>query len=529
MLEPKDGLFEALKKIGQQHQEGGEMVLTLPKDSPLLNNLLTLRILKKEAKKLGIELELQTDDLRGQNLLTTFNPALPAGRPTPPSKPAPLGFQEGVDVYPAPFSDEKGVGVYTEAGQVVEKSGRKFLAFLKSPTMKKFLLFSAVGFAGLGVIFAILWTVPKATIRLTIRSEALVQSFELTASPSATTTDASRKILPAVLVEVEEKGEQKAEASGKKEKGTRAEGEMAIYNWTDDAKTFAKEEVVTLIRVEGDKLRFLLDEELTVPAQTASVSATPEERTTTYTPGKETVRVTAEKVGGEYNIEADEEFSIAGLSTDEFLAQNSNAFEGGKKEDVQIVTSEDQNRLLARLKDELEKKASEDIKSRTVGDQKLNGEAVAYEILGQTFDKEIEEEAEEFTLNLRLKGSALVYSQTQLDDLVAELLAGNVPEDFDLSDKELVTEVSAAKMEEGEDGGKMLQIIAKTKASVISKVDENRIKEDLIGRSLESAQKYLESIPGVSAVEITVFPPLPGALTRMPRLTSRIEILSKHD
>ncbi len=513
MLEPTDGLFEALEKIGQQSPESGRLVLTIPENSPLLNNLLILKILKREAKKRGIELELQTDDLRGKNLLATLRPPEPA---SPAGRPNALGFQEGVDVY-------------SQAGQAVEKSGRKFLDFLKSPFMKKFLFFSGLGFAGLGVIFAIIWTVPKATIRLDIRSEALVQSFELTASPSATAVDASRKILPAVLIEVEEKGEQKAETTGKKEKGTKAEGEVTIYNWTDEEKTFNKETLLTLISVEGDKRRFLLDEELTVPAQTASVSATPEERTTTYTPGKETVRVTAEKVGEEFNLKANEQLSIAGLSTDEFLAQNSSAFEGGKKEEVKTVTREDQGRLLTRIKDELELKAREDIKSRTVGDQKLNEEAVVYEILGQTFDKEVEEEAEEFTLNLQVRGSALVYSQTQLNDLVSELLAENIPGDFDLSDKELVTEVSAAKIEEGEDGGKMLQIITKTKASVISKVDEKRLKEDLVGRSLESAQKYLESVPGVSAVEITVFPPLPGALTRMPRLTSRIEILARHN
>ncbi len=510
MLEITDGLFEALKKISASGDSGsGQLVLTIPENSPLLNDLLTLKILKRESKKLGIELELQTDDLRGQNLLATL-------APTEPSTSVALGFQEGVDVY-------------SQAGQAVEQKGRKLLAFLKSPTMKKFLLFLGLGLAGLGLIFALLWTVPKATVRLTIRSEALVQSFELTASPSATTVDASRKIFPAVLVEVEEKGEQKAEATGKKEKGTKAEGEVTIYNWTDEEKTFAKETLLTLIRVEGDKLRFLLDEELTVPAQTVSVSTAPEERTTTYTPGKEVVRVTAEKVGDEYNIDTDEELSVAGLSTDDFLAQNSSAFEGGKKEEVQIVTSEDQNRLLARLKDELEKRAREDIKSRTVGDQKLHEESIAHEILSQNFDKDIDEEAEEFTLNLKLKGSALVYSQTQLDDLVSELLAENIPGDFDLSNKELVTEVSAAKIEEGEDGGKMLKIIAKTKASVISKVDEDRIKENLVGRGLESAQKYLESIPGVSTVQITIFPPLPGALTRMPRITSRIEILPQHD
>jgi hypothetical protein len=426
-------------------------------------------------------------------------------------------------------SFKEGVDVYAEAGQAVEKSGRNLWAFLKSPTMKKFLLFSGIGLALLGVGFALLWTVPKATVRLGVRSENLVRSFELTASPSATTIDRQRKILPAVLVEVEEKGEKKAEATGSKERGTKAQGEITVYNWTDDEKTFPKETEATLIRVEGEKLKFLLEEALTVPPQTASVSATLEEKTTTYTPGKGTVRVIAEEVGEEYNIEADSKLSVSGLSTDDFLAQNSSGFEGGKKEEVTIVSSEDHNRLLQKLKQELERQGREDIKSRTVGDQKLSEEAISFEILGQTFDKEVGEESEEFKLTLRLKGSAVVYSKSQLDNLVAELLKDSVPKDFGLSDKDLVTEAGAAKMVESEEGKKMLQIIAKVKAFVVSKVDEERMKEELTGRSLDSAQKYLESVPGVSEVGITIFPPLPGPLRRMPRLASRIEIILKNN
>ncbi len=513
-LKASDNLFTVLEKL-KSRGEGGQVDLTIPDGSPLLDNLLTLKILKKEANKLGVKLELETDDPRGQNLLNTLAPA-------PASAPAAgpiggMGFKEGVDVSPPTSADVAG-----------EKSGLNLLKIFKSPGFKKFLLFSGVGLAGLGAIFALLWTVPKATVRLTVRSENLVRSFELTASPSATAIDQEKRILPAVLIEVEEKGEQKAEATGKKEKGTKAEGEITIYNWTDDEKTFPRDTAVTLIRIEGEKLKFLLDEELTVPPQTASVSSTPEERTTTYTPGKESARVTAEKFGEEYNVETDSQFSIAGLSTDSFLAQNSADFEGGKKEEVTIVSSEDQNRLLQKLKEELEGQARKDIKSRAVGDQRLDEEAIAYEILGQTFDKEVDEETEEFKLSLRLKGSALVYSQTQLNTLVSELLKDSVPEDFDLSDKDLTTEAGAARMVEDEDGKKMLQIIAKVKASVVSKVDEEKIKEGLTGRSLGSAQKYLESVPGVSAVEISIFPPLPGPLTRMPRLVSRIEFLLKH-
>jgi len=501
-LESTDGLLEALEKIRRAAKSSAAErgTLSLPDGSPLLRNRLSQKILKKEAQKLGVVVE-----------------GLALGDERPPT----FGFQEGVDIRPA---DQ-----VVETGRRIEAGGRRLVEILHSRGMKKFLLFSGTGLAGLGVVTALLWMVPKATVRLDVRSESLVQGFELVASPSATAIDTEKKILPAVLIEVEEKGEQKAEATGKKEKGTEAKGESTIYNWTDDDKTFAKETVLTLIRVEGEKLKFLLAEELTVPAQTASVSATPEERTTTYTPGKKTAAVTAEKVGEEYNLRAGSQFSLAGLSTDEFLAQNSEAFAGGKKEEVTIVTDEDQNRLLTRLKEELEKKAREDIQSRTVGDQKLSEEAIAYEVLGQTFDKEVDEEATDFNLILRLKGSAFIYSQKQLEELVAKLLAEEVPENFDLADKELATEVSAAQIIEGDDGQKMLKIFTKTKAAVVSQVDQDRIKNDLVGRGLNSAQKYLESIPGVVAVEITVFPPLPRPLMRMPQLTSRIDIVLKHD
>ena len=89
MFEPTDGLFEALEKIKRQAPEEGGLVSSIPENSPLLNNLLTLKILKKEAKKLGVELKLETDDPRGKNLIASLEG----------QKETTLGFQEGVDIY----------------------------------------------------------------------------------------------------------------------------------------------------------------------------------------------------------------------------------------------------------------------------------------------------------------------------------------------------------------------------------------------------------------------------------------------
>lgn len=495
-IEARDNLSEIIRKLKERSGEGGLVSLNVPRGSPLLKNLLNVKILLDQAEKLGIILKLESGDPKGRNLLARLSEAPPE-----------LGFAVGIDV----------------AGRE-PRSELNLKKIFKSRWARRVLLWLI--FLSLAVvgIFAALFTFPRASIRLQVRSETLVQSFELLASPSASIADKDQKILPAVLLEVREEGEQKAEATGKREEGEKARGEVTIYNWTDDDKTFKKDSIITLIRVEGEKLRFLLDKEATVSAQTISISTTTEERTATYSPGKKIAAVAAEKVGEEYNIDGGEEFSVQGLSTDDFLAQNSADFTGGKKQEITVVTSEDQTKLRDKLKEELSIEAQSALESRTVGDQKLHPEAVVIDVLIQNFDKDVDEEAEELKLTLSLKGRAVVYSEAQLRELVAALLEQSVPDGFDLSDKDLITEVGAAKSVETEDKQLALQLLVKIKAFVTSQLDEEQVKKDLAGRSISSAQQYLEKLPNISSVKITTFPPLPGPLYRMPRLPSRIDI-----
>lgn len=478
----------------------GPVSVNVPSGSPLFKNLLDLKILLNQAERRGIKLKLKTEEERGQNLLGSLSE-------TPPTK---FGFTEGVDV----------------ASTQPRPQPLKIL--LTSRRLRKISLFLILISLAVVGVFVALFTIPRATITLKVSSEMLVQSFEMLASPSASRANKEQKILPAVLLSVEEKGEQKAETTGKKEVGEKARGEVTIHNWTDEERTFAEDTIITLLKIEGEKRRFLQDKEATVSAQTVSVSTTTEERTTTATPGKETVAVTAEKVGEEYNIKAGENFSLQGFSTDDFLAQNSNEFTGGKKEEILVATLEDRSRLSEKLKMELSQKAQGDLESRTVGDQKLHPEAIVIEVSQETFDKEVDEEAKELKLALTLKGRAVVYSKDQLRELVLSLLEENIPEGFDLADRNLTIEVAAAQTVELEEGI-ALQLLVKIKAFVSSKLDERRIKNDIAGRNIPLAKQYLEKLPNISSVGITTFPPLPGPFYRMPRLADRIDIKIEHE
>jgi hypothetical protein len=504
-VEAGDTLFSVWQKIKGPLSEVKEVVLEISAGNEALGNILALKLLRKEARKRGGKINFKGVDEQSQNLASILR-----GQTMPAAGADGLGFKEGVDIAAARPSAKR----------------PSLSAILHSPRFRRAALLLSAAAALVVILFVGLFTVPKAKIVLTVDSESLVQSYEVFASPSATAVDKEKRILPAVLLTVEERGEDSAAATGKKEKGEKARGEVTIYNWTDDPQDFDAGTPITYISVGDEKLRFLLDEDVTVPPQEASVSATTEKRITTYKPGKTSAKVTAEEIGEQYNLKADSQFSLAGLSTDDFLAQNDEQFSGGKKEEIKVVTAEDQRRLKARLEDDLKKKAREDLLSRTVGDQKLLETAVLFETLGETYSHQVDEEAEEFTLTLRIGGSGLLYSEETLNELITELLKENVPEDYDLSDGDLTVDVGAVSIEKPEGVEEpMLKIFAKVKSSVVPTYDKEKIKKQLLGLTIGEAQKTLEALPNVFSVRVSLFPPLPGPFRRIPRVAERVEIV----
>jgi len=71
---------------------------------------------------------------------------------------------------------------------------------------------------------------------------------------------------------------------------------------------------------------------------------------------------------------------------------------------------------------------------------------------------------------------------------------------------------------------KSLSFQAKITAQVVPEVDTERIKDELTGRNVESAQQYLSSLGEITSYELKLWPNLPPALQRIPRSPKRITI-----
>lgn len=488
-LEPSDNLLTALKKIKEAPFE--EIELVLPPESPLLDNLLNLKILKKEARKAGKRLKIKSysggemEDLAGGT----------AGEVVPDK--ATFGFVRGKDIAEAALA--KGYGRSLKV-----KLGRNFLIPL-----------GAIGFLVALLVLGYLY-VPKATVNLSVDSEALVKSFEIEASPSAQSINEEQRVIPAVKITATGQEESEGEATGKKEVGEKAKGVVTLYNKTNSEKSFPAGTVISKGRVEGEDLRFLLENGLTVPARTSTTSA---EQVTTYFPGRVEVSVTAEKIGEEYNLSRGETFNVANYPTNDFIAQCYADFAGGTKRKVSVVSIKDREKLEEELKSKLESRLRNDLESRLVGDQKLEKGAVSFKELKKDFDKEVGEEADKFNLKMEFSALGFAYSQGQLKDLLGKLLKEFVPEQYELSSAEGGVEVFGAKTEK-----EVLEFTAKVQGFVIPKIDKESLRNELAGKPLDWGCSYISSIANIRDCSINLWPPFPRFLRSLPHRRERIEM-----
>jgi len=494
--EANENLFSLLTRLQAIASEGDEEVCFLfPAQAGVLGNGLNLKMLLGEGERLGKKVTFKAEGEEGQNLISSL--------------------AEG------PATMESAV-----EAEVVSPAPKRFwplpLPHFSLPLPRLWWWgLAALLLLLLGGIVLSYWRVPRATVRLKVRSEELVKSLEVMASPSAQAIDFDRRIIPAVTIVVEEKGEKSGETTGKKTVGEKAKGKVTIYNRTDAAKTFGAGTAVNFSKVEGDNiktLKFKLEEEATVPAQTSTISA----ETRVYISGKaENVPVVAEEIGPDSNLPAETSFTVHNLPTEQFLAKNTASFTGGESHEVKTVTEDDQKALVAKLTEELKEKSSGSLKAKLVGDQKLEAGAANFKVGEAKFDHELGDEAEKVKLDLTLEAKALAYSQAQLVELLTKLIVNFVPGQYTLVSRDQNVEVAVLKIDEE---GRWLQFQAKVKGHVRPKLDLEKLKKDLAGRKLDQAQKILGSLPGVEAISLSVWPPLPNFMVRLPHIASRILI-----
>lgn len=530
-LGPEENINTILGRI--EATAAGEVMLVIPADSPFLENVLDLKFLKKEIESSGVKVRLEAEDERGRKAAEQVDGGKrgSTAQKAKPGSDEPFGFVRGDVVGHTNKTDEERAKHEAPAssgikGRVLDWiSAWADFGWLKRllrgrPTAKFGIVGGILLVVGLG-IFSVYWFFPSATVHLVVSSDSLVKSVEVTADPGAEQVDQESQVIPGVLLEAYTQQTLTAGATGEKEVGEKAIGQVRLYNKTTAAKSLGAGTVLVKGRVEGEDLLFVLKDGVEVPAAVEDpLEIEPPEF------GKVEVEVEAVEIGEEYNIGKDETLTVGDYSTSELIASTLESFAGGSRQLVTVVTEGDRAKLSETLQDALEEQVREELSGRTVGDQVLATGAMELAMGTPVFDHSVGEEAATFNLTWSASAVGMVYSQADLEELAWGLLADFVPENYQLSEKveDRQVDVTRAEVTLTPSGERVLKITAKIQGFVMPLVEAEAIRENLAGRSFKAVEAYLSSVSNIESYRIRMWPPLPQAFLTLPHVPERITV-----
>lgn len=354
-------------------------------------------------------------------------------------------------------------------------------------------------------------TLPKAQVFIFVEPRVLEKDTQVVADPAIKTVDEANNKIPGQIIETTVSGSDKASATGKKAVGDSAKGSATFYNKTADSKTFSKGTTLTASR----GLKFIIDSSVTIASQSAV------EGGINY--GKVSVPVTATEAGADSNLPSGTEFSVAGFSSDQFSAKADGNFSGGTSKEVTVVTDSDQQKLLATVAAALRTKAQADLQGKLNSqgkNLKILPEALVEEITKKTFNKRVGDQASEFSLNLTIHYKGTAYSDGDLKSIVAKLVSTDIPADFELNLAQTETLADVSKLEKD---GKLV-FLARFNAKLMPKLDINKIKSAIKGKTPAGAADILKSYENVLGSEIKITPSLPSPFQILPILEQNIKV-----
>ncbi len=348
----------------------------------------------------------------------------------------------------------------------------------------------------------------KATVVLEINAKTSEKLQDIIFA-SDTTSDPGSGILASQFLSVTKEGSASTKTTGKKEVGTFAKGTVTIFNNSSSSQALSSNTTIT----SSNDLEFTLDKNITVASASGDIfSGT--------TPGKGEVSVTAKKIGQEYNLPSNTKFTIGGSSS--VAAKNDDAFSGGTKKEVTVVSEGDIKKLREELPKTLEEKAKEELSKKISGDDVLLPVLINEGLIKEKFSKDIDDEAGELSLSGTVSYKGVSYKREDALDFAKEVLKNEISDNETVDSDSLKVNVEGIKQEDDNVSARV-----SIEGFIIPKIDNNLIVKQISGKSFNRASEILMKHPQVSGVEIKLSFSLPLLPKIVPFSKESINISTK--
>lgn len=512
-LEPDEEITSVIDKIKQSkaHRIG----LVVPREATLLQSVVNLRLLVKEATNLGKEIALITADKIGRNLASKVGLVVyesvknqqPIYQPPPPvpsreevieiddtQKETPKEIRpKGVQVHhfqekkemprPRPISwqpSPKGTPLERKATRQIDWSKSRKIIW---PMLAIVLILILIG------LFLIL---PKVGVGLKVQAESFQKNIDSQISGNEPTS-LENKTFSGQLIDLNREKEEKFPTTGKKNLGGKATGTLTLYNYWDSST----QSINAGAKFSSSSKTFVAKTSVSIPGTSI--------RGGNIVPGTANVEIEAENPGEEYNVKAGR-FTIVGMPSDQqekIYGQSSKDLSGGFSKEVQVVSQADYDQAKTKITQELNEELKKELQDKSAGLEILEN-TLQIDIVEETTSAKVDSEAQEFSLKIKERLREIVFQRMAFDDFILSILEKQIPSTqmITLGPNDTISpQIKEKKYDTG-----LLTFDVKISAKISTRIDTEKVKDNLLGKSRQDAENYLNNLEGLNGFEIIYFP-----------------------
>ncbi len=349
---------------------------------------------------------------------------------------------------------------------------------------------------------------PRAEVTVVMQTQSESADLEIIARTEESSGDVEGKTIPLRLIETEKDITQSFPGTGKSSvSDKRARGLVTLSN----AFGASAQPLVATTRLESPNGKiFRLVKGVTVPGT--------KEKNGETVPGTIEAEVVADTAGEEYNIEPGS-FTIPGLKGsakyEKITAVSTKAFAGGGSgtDAIASVSADD----VIRAKEASEKKLTELLRAELEKDlepgEKLLDDAILSETLSSGAFPGAGAVAPSFDYRMRVSARALVFSESDVRK-AAEATLGDGAKADDLEIEYTVPRPDFVAK----------SLLVKARASFLKQetIDVERIKRNLLGKSVAEVQGIFAEYPNIEKIEVVFWPKF--LTNRIPSRASQVEV-----
>ena len=478
--------------------EAKRVLLVIPPYSDVLTRRVDLQVIQRRAAQAGIDVALVTEDgpIRSQanELGLAVFETIEAGRRRkrwrrPPDDEEPLKRRDTQEAWKA-------------AEQLGPTQAR--MARLRTPR----LIFAVMVFLAVLAVLLVgaLSTVPSAQILLIPRSQPVVVNLNVVVDPNIRAVDYARSRIPATYVSTELEGNAQVATTGKKDiPASRAAGKVVFVNQLSAPVKIPKGSAVrTSAFVTA--IRFVTVADVEVPGGFGAQIEAP---------------IEAVEVGPVGNVAANLINEVEGVAALAVRVSNPQPTGGGGSRQVPSVTQADRDRLRTALLKQLVQRAYEQLDAKLGEQEYILTESLAVaEVLDETFDRFVTEEAPSLGLQMRVRVAALKVGMQDANALVFAAMAAKVPPGYAMIPNGLLFQRLETIVPADSRGN--LTMVMRGTGFATARLDMGAIRKAVAGKTMDTARDYLlGSLPLQVDPEIKIWPEW---MSRLPNLAFRITI-----